>query len=435
MLAVTVTLAELCRQTTTPLPADPDASAEYTAVGDEARAQEDLRIAVTAYRKAVALDSANRHAADALREICSAAGSADETLLQALGHYRRGDTAGATRMLDALQASEGSLPAGAHFVLGLIALDNHDRRTAERELALVQGDPVYGALARDLLRLAHRDGAIAATLLVGSELDTNPQQLPDTPPMNASTGPRTADESLLVVGAFTVRPHRAVALRNVLAWRKQHELDQLDFLGESAQASVELGHGATRASILYDFDADLIGGQPYLLAHRAMGAIRHDLGATGLRASSSVRRRDYLQPAQSEFTGWVYGGEVGVLVHLGLRAELEADALGWREQTADPVFSTLAGGGRIGLRARPASRLRLAANLATWYATFDAPQPDGQRRRDVHVEGAADLEVDIADNVILLVGANAARNASSVEDFRYWKLVARGALAFTIGGL
>src|SRR5262247_782474 len=70
-LLAAVALAELCG----PVPEagttrDPDDSAAYAAVGDEALASGDTHIAAIAYRKAVALDPANEHAVAALASLC-----------------------------------------------------------------------------------------------------------------------------------------------------------------------------------------------------------------------------------------------------------------------------------------------------------------------------------------------------------------------------
>lgn len=437
VFAAAATLAELCRAAPAPAATrDVTESATYADVGDEARAKQDLVIAATAYRKALALDPTNRRAAEALRAICKDTTSTDHeaALLDAIARYQRGDYDGAREIVAGLAQPNGDLPNGAHFLLGLIALEDHDRATAERELSIARRDPAYATLAYDLLRLARRDGTIATTLIVASEVDSNPQQLPDTPPMGATSGPREGDASLLVAGAVTLRPSRWLAIRNVLAWRKQRELDELDFLGETAQVALDLDRGPNRAALRYDFDYDLVGGESYLVAHRGTGGFRRDLGQVEFGVTASIRRREYRQSDQAGFTGWVYSGDAGALVHLGTRVDLDVKAIGWREDNAEPIFATIAGGGQVAIRARPASRFRIAVQTSAWYARYDAPAADGVHRRDTHLEATADLELDLADHMILVAGVSAARNESTVDDFRYWKLVARCGLAFAIGG-
>lgn len=436
VLVAAAAISELCNVASPAQPRDPAESATYTEVGDEASAAGDPSIAIVAYRKAVALDPTNQRAAEALAVLCKATPVADEaeTLLAAIARYRKGDRDGARAELTALAGRQSETAAGAHFFLGLIALELHDRRTAERELALARRDPEYADLAFDLLRLARRDGAIAGMVLLLPELDTNPQQLPDTPPMDSTTGPRQSDADMLLAGSLTLRPWPWLALRNNLAWREQLVLDDLDFLGENPQVAVEGVRGADRGGIRYDFNYDLLHRTAYLFAHRVTASYRRELGDVAATASYSARHRDYVQPAQAPFTGWVHAADVGATVRFGQRVELDARAIGWREITVDPVFASIAGGGQLAVRARPVSRLRVTAQTSLWFARYDEPEPDGKLRRDRHVDGSVDVEIDLGDHVIALAGASVARNGSSIEDFRYWKLTARCGLAFALGG-
>jgi hypothetical protein len=158
------------------------------------------------------------------------------------------------------------------------------------------------------------------------------------------------------------------------------------------------------------------------------------LGPVELGAGAAVRRRDYRQDALAGFTGWVYTAEAGIRVDLGPRLDLDARLTGAREATAEPSFAALIGGAQLAVRARPAGRVRAVAQLAASYARYGAAQSDGVLRRDVRAEAAADVEVDLGDHLIAVAGVSAARNGSSVEDIRYWKLAARCGLAFAIGG-
>lgn len=279
VLAVVAVLAELCGAPPGPAPVrDPDDSAAYTAVGDDARAAGDLPTAAIAYRKALALDPENRRATAGLAALCGDAASDGPTLLDAIARYRAGDRAAARTALSEIVRGNGSssTTAGAHFFLGLIALEQHDTGAAVRELELARADPEYRALAAALLRLAHRDGALAVALLVVPELDTNPQLVPDTPPLGAVTGAPAIDEDLLTIAAVTARPVRWLVVRDALTWRKQSQLSALDFLANDLELATELAEGRHRAAIRYDLDYDLLGGARYLVANRATVAYRHD---------------------------------------------------------------------------------------------------------------------------------------------------------------
>jgi tetratricopeptide (TPR) repeat protein len=438
MLAAVAVLAELCGAPPDPAPArDLDDSAAYAAVGDDARAAGDLPTAAIAYRRAIALDPANRRATAGLAAVCGEAIDDRAPLIDAIARYRAGDHAAAWAALSEIVRAGGtsSAAAGAHFFLGLIALERHDTRTAIRELELELADPDYRALAAALLRLAHRDGTLAVALLVEPELDTNPQLVPDTPPLGAATGAPATDEDLLTVATATVRPTPWLAVRDALSWRIQHQLSALDFLANDLAITAELTEGTHRVAIRYDLDYDLLGGARYLVANRATIAYRHDGSTAEPVASYSLQRRDYLRDTEQAFTGWVHTANAGAIVHLGAGIDLDARATLSRELTLDPSFANLAGGVHVVLRTRSTASARLIVSAAGGYARYDAAQPDGQLRRDIRLEVSTDVEVDLADHMTAVAGAAVVHNESSIEDFRYNQLIARTGLVVAWGGL
>jgi len=437
VIAFAAVIADLCAAAPESLaPPDPAESAAYAQAGDEARRAGDVRIAAIAYRKAVAADRDNAPAKDALAALCEAdaAPDSDAALLEAIARFRAGDLEGARAGLVRLASGAGASAASAHFFLGLIALRRHDRTRAVRELEIAARDPAYTETATAMLRLARRDGPLAAVVLAEPEIDTNPQLVPDTPPTGALTGPPTTDEDLLLVGTITARPARWLAFRDVLAWRKQRQLQELDFLGETAQATIELERRADHLSLRYDLDYDVLKGTSYLLAHRGTAVYRHDIGMVTVGASYSLRHREYLQPIQAGFTGWVHAADLGATLHLTPQLDIDVSALGWRELTGDPAFSDVAGGVQATVRARMSSRVRIAASAKVWAAVYDGAEPDGALRRDTHGESTLDVEIDLDDHVIAVAGASITGNQSTLEDFRYWKLVARVGIALAFGG-
>lgn len=433
-----VALAELCAAAPEPAAApDPADSVAYSDVGDDARAAGDVRTAVIAYRKAIALDATNQRARAALAAVCkdAAAGGDASELVDAIAHYRAGERASAASALAAITAAQGATATAAHFFLGLIALDDHDARTAIRELELARADPDYREIAAALLRQAHRDGALVLALLVEPELDTNPQLLPDTPPAGAVTGAPEADADLLTAATLTARPWSWLAVRNALSWRNQRRLSALDFLGEDFQVAAELTRRRDRFVVQYDFDLDVLDGARYLLAHRAGAAYRHDWPELALTASYSLRRRDYARDSELGFTGWVHAADAGVVLRAGGGIELDARLTAGREVTSDASFANLSGGLRVALRTRSTARVRLTAGVAAGYVRYDFAQPDGLLRRDAAGEATADLEIDLGDHVMAVAGASLTGSESSIEDFRYSKLVVRGGLVVALGVL
>ncbi|HEX2685882.1 MAG TPA: hypothetical protein VHN14_04660, partial [Kofleriaceae bacterium] len=303
LLAAAAALADLCAAAPEPAAArDPADSAAYTTIGDDAVAGGDARTAMIAYQKAIALDPDNARAKTALAALCrdaadSGEGSEGAALLDAITRYRAGEHAAASAALREIAGSRGEAAPGAHFFLGLIALDKHDTGTAIRELEQAREDPDYRALATSLLRLAHRDGALAISLLVEPELDTNPQLLPGTPPSGAVTGAPSVDEDLLTAATITARPWSWLAVHNAIAWRNQRRLSPLDFVSDTLRVTAELAGHRDRVAIRYDFDYDLLDGTRYLLAHRAGASYRREWPRLALVASYSLRRRDFARDA------------------------------------------------------------------------------------------------------------------------------------------
>lgn len=438
LVAAAVAIADLC-DARAEAAATPDAaeSAAYTEVADAARATGDLRSAVIAYRKAVALDAANRRAADELAALCRTEddGDAAARLAAASARYRAGDRGGATAALSELARTRGSAAAGAHFFLGLMALDRHDTGAAIRELGLAKRDPAYQELASALLRIAHRDGTLSAALLLEAEVDTNPELLPDTPPAGQAAGAPSTDEDLLTVATVAVRPAPWLAVRNALTWRNQRVRSGLDFIADDLEVTAELVRAQHRISLRAGGDLDLLAGDAYLLAGRGAIAYRQDGDTVSPVATYALRRRDYLRADERPFTGWVHSADLGAVVALGAGVELDARAALRRELTADLTFAHLYTGLRLAVRTRLAAPIRFTASAAAGYARYAGAEPDGSLRRDTALEATADLEIDLSDHVIAVAGASAASNRSTLADFVYDQVIARLGLVIAWGGL
>jgi len=415
-------IADLC---TPVVPLAPDAAeaAEYARTGDDAKASGDVRIALVAYRKAAALGDA--HAADEVRDLCTA--ETEPTLDDAIALFKRGELDKADAILAGLDTP------GSHFFRAAIALRRHERADAEAELAVAQRDPEYAAASRTLLRLARRTGRVEALVFLGGEVDTNPQLLPDTPPAGDIATPST-DTNGQLAATTVARPWQWLALRNSLVWRKQATLSDLDFVGDTASLAIEDDRGPDHIVIRYDLDYDVLGGQRYLFANRGTLGYRRDYDGWDLGASYSFRARDFQRATEETFDGDVHTAEVTSTVHVSPALDVDGKLFGWRETTQDPLFTSWTFGAQLGLRVRPRDRVRLAASLGSWYGTYDGPDPNGDVRRDSHADANGELELDLADNVLAVAALTATINRSTIEDFDYWKLVARVGVAFAIGG-
>ena len=415
-------IADLC---TPVVPLAPDAAeaAEYARTGDDAKASGDTRIALVAFRKAAALGDA--HAADQVRELCTA--GTEPTLDDAIALFRRGELLRADAILAGLDTP------GSHFFRAAIALRRHDGGEAEAQLRIAERDPEYAAASRTLLRLARRTGRVEALVFLGGEVDTNPQLLPDTPPTGAVATPST-DANGQLAATTVARPWHWLALRNALVWRKQASLSELDFVGDNASIGIEDDRGPDHVVIRYDLDYDVLGGERYLVSHRATLGYRRDLDGWDLGASYAFRARDFQRATEQTFDGDVHTAEVASTVHVAPSLDVDGKLFGWRELTRDPLFTDWTFGAQLGVRARPRDRVRLGASVGSWYGTYDGPDPNGDERRDSHADANAELELDLADHIIALAAFTATVNRSTIVDFDYWKLVARVGLALAIGG-
>jgi hypothetical protein len=436
-LVLSVAIADVCAR----VPAKPadgnarDANA-YVAVGDDANTRGDTRVAALAYAKALDADPGNAHARSALDQLCRGERDNDPNaaLIAAIDSFQRGDLAAARSQFARIVANGSALAGGAHLFLGLIELAQHAHDRAVTELELAQKDPAYTDAAVVPLRLAYRDGALSALLLAAQEVDSNPQLLPDTPPTGAVAGPPQTDGDLLLASTVTGRPMSWLYLRNVLSWRRQYQLTSLDYFSEAAEAGTELVSDAHHLTLAYTFDYDALAGAPFLFANGVSAAYRRQATRFDLVASGFVRRRDFGQSAYAGFTGWQDSADAGVAWHTTPHLDLEARLVGLRETTDDPTFADWAIGPRVVARTRISSRWRLIAAAAGWYATYDAAEPDGTLRRDVHGEASLDAEYDLGNYWLAICAGQAIVNSSTVADFVYHKLVARCGLAFAWGG-
>jgi len=432
-------LADLCGDVPADGARDRDAAAAYASVGDDARASGDVRVAAVAYRKALASDPDQAGARAALDAMCRAdrtgalAGDDGAHLNAAIARFRAGELDDAAARLRPIAAGGGASSATAHLFLGLIALQRHDGKAAAIELDRAARDPQYAAIAAPLSRLARRDGLVVVQLMLQPEIDSNAALLPDTPPAGSTAGPPQTDEDLLTVGSLTARPWPWLSLRDTILWRAQRTLSELDFVAQDAQVEATFDRGGDHAALRYDFDSDLLAGDPYLLAHRVTAGYRHELGRATLSASYAIRRRAYQGASEAAFTGWVHAADAGALIRAADHLDVDARVLASREGTADPTYAAWIAGGQVAARWRPSAGLRVNASATGWYARYDGAEPDGEMRRDTHVEAGLDGEYDLGDHVIAMAGVAATRNDSTVEDFRYVKLVARLGVAVLFG--
>jgi len=150
-------------------------------------------------------------------------------------------------------------------------------------------------------------------------------------------------------------------------------------------------------------------------------------------AGGATRYRAFARAAESAFSGWTHSAAFGAIAHVDPSVDLEARVLGWREQTEDPSLANVTGGAELVVRVRPTPWLRTSGRLAGWYGRYDASEPDGSLRRDRHGEAELDAELDLADRWSAIGGASLEGNASTIDDFHYWRFVVRVGVVLAFG--
>jgi hypothetical protein len=447
-LAAPPDLAEVCAPVI-PGIHDPETAQRYAVVGDAERAVGELATAGIAYRRALALDAAHGPARRALDEICGRRGTASSAHGQAaareeaaglrhlhagIARYQEGDFEGARPLLERAASDPLSAPA-AHFFLGLIALRQGAGGAAARSFARAEEDAAYRDLAGGMRRMATRTRRVSLLLAVQPEYDTNVTLLPDAAATAPAPEPTAADFGLLSLASLGLRPFETVTLRSSLLWRRQRTLTDYDLLAHNTRAGLEIGRRRHRAGFRYDLDLQWLGGAAYLTANQGTAEYRYvPRATTTLGVRYSLRHRDFRDERAAAFTGSLHAVTAEVTRTFGRGATAVAAGLvGFREQTTTALLSNAAGGGQLVASWRALRSLRAAAVARGVGARYDAGDALDRRRHDFRFDGSLELELDLHDVVSVIGGLDATINTSSIEDFRYRKIVTRLGLAGHLG--
>ncbi len=434
-----------CATAPTPEPPDRATARVYAEVGAAELEAGHAEVAAIAYAHAVALDASLGKASAGLAAACAALREqgtrqrrADAEGAFALGveRFRAGDDPGATAAFD--RAAEWpTLAAPVGLYRALVALRADDWPEVRRELDLLRKDPALTEGVATLRRLAARQGRVMLTLGGEAGYDDNAELLPETPPAGTTRTPR-ADAHTLLAGSLVARPVRGLGLRleQSVSWRDQLEIDALDLLASTSDASLRLPIARwLRSRAAGGLDYLVLGGQSYLFAPRADLGVEVDL-LPSLRGAASyrLRWRDFLAPAFAGFTGNSHEGTLSVAVEPAGWLRAEAAYRLAREGARDALFSATAQGAALDLWLSPAPWLR-AGLFAGWrHRAFDGLDPNvGFRRGDDEVTLDLRLEADASDHVTCQLGGALLRNQSNVVDFEFSRLSVLGACSLMVG--
>ncbi len=350
---------------------------------------------------------------------------ADTALLLGIAYYRVGRSDDAEPLLRQAETDgDESSRASARVFLGLIADARGDTSRARRYYAQVaRSSTELGASGRLLLEQGGPERwSLVALLLPG--YDSNVALLPASaaPPGPGRGGGGDGDADLALVGAATARPvpDLALVLDETLLYRRYASQTAYDMLANAVGASYTLAGAADRAMLAYHFDASMLGGTRYELAHLVDASYRHAIADSyGIGARYSFAYHDY---APVDYAGYTGPDHVaGIDFAWGSSRAPSEGTVGYvfeRESTSDPTLASTGHGGRAQLRARITSDSELRASALAIYRTFDAAS---MGRVDTHLRGDVALYIGVADAIGLVAGATLARNVSNDPNYDYTK--------------
>ncbi len=440
-----------------PVAADPLTAEAYREVADAELAAGAQDSAAAAYRDALARDPADEASRAALQRLCAARGpdpfqdglrrldaddlagaarafdaayaadgNASAALLGGIARYELGDDAAADRLLRAAERDPAHREE-ARFYLGLIALREGDGTRAASLLEGAARNPALASPALDLARVARRDGRVILSLVAESGWDSNVNLGPD------GVAARS-DGSAAVAASALWRPHgaRGPYLRASGLLHELATLDAYDLAGVGAAAGWQLRAGRHGAAAEYEYAHRTFGGDDYLGAHRLLASGWLRRGHAIATGSYAVRFESFAG-GWSPFSGVLHRAEAGAALDATPRLRLGFAYAGARDDAHEAVLSYWEHGPRAEARLL-LGRARLGVDLGVTLRAYDAFDAAlGAQRRDTYLDGAAFVEVDLADRWTARAGLVARHAWSSVDALAYDKLAPSVAIRYTLG--
>jgi hypothetical protein len=133
------------------------------------------------------------------------------------------------------------------------------------------------------------------------------------------------------------------------------------------------------------------------------------------------------------YSGVRHAAEVNAVLAAGQQVLTLAWRVG-RDVTRDPTLSWWDQGPRVALRFHAARAARLGLDAGLAWRRYDEIEPTvGTRRSDVVVDVAALAEVDVGDRWTVRATVALRREASTIPEFTYVKVVPMIGVGYTIG--
>lgn len=463
LLAVALLATDPCAPPPPPAGApEPGAAEAYRKVGDAERAAGSLETAAVAYREALASDPADaaaraaldalcraqraespfrrgmsrleagdrRGAVEAFREARAAGPDTSASLMEGVALYELGDDAEAGRRFAEAREDPAHRQA-ADLYLGFIALRAGEGAEAARRFEAAATSPDLAPLAAGLLPLARRTGRLLLAAAADGLWDSNAQLAPTGTPLGTSSdGAANLSASALYRPLGESGPYLSASG----FFHEQVRFGELDQAGLAGSAGWQLGRGSRALLAEYGYEDRTLNGAQFLGAHRLLAAGWLPAGPLTLAASYLVRFESYQGTLYQPFSGTLQRAEVSAAAPLGPAARVLV-AYGLARDSADlPALSFVEHGPRAELRLALAPGLRLGLQAALAWRPYDAFDAQlGVARSDATLDGAARLEWDLAERVVLRGGVEGRRNWSSASALDYLRVVPMLGIGFVTG--
>lgn len=444
--------------------ADPGGAAVYREVADAERQAGRPETAAAAYRAAAERDADDARSRSALAALClearregafergmalmhagddrgaaaafaegRAEGDPSAALMEGISRYRLHDDGEAAAALRVAERDPDSAPS-ARFFLGLVAL--RDGRGADAAALLEAAgatDPQLAPLASSLARVAHREGRLVISAQAESAWDSNVTLAPSGAPAagRASDGMGGLAAAIRVAPLGESGPYAVVAGTH----REQLRLDQYDLWGLGAAAGWKLGRDARYAAVEYGFDHVVLGGSPYLDAHRITASGRLDVAPrSSLGLTYLARFEDYRPAVYTDYSGLRHFAEGDATVGLGRGWVVTAAYHLGRDGARDASLSWWEHGPRAAVQKHLGPSLRLGLEAAGTWRGYDRVDPVLLvRRSDTYADVAAWLELDFGTHFTLRAGATGRRATSNIPEFTYTRVIPSLVLGWSLG--
>ena len=433
---------------------DREAAQAYIEIGDGELAAGSVDTATVAYREALRLEPGSARAREGFLSACTRASPAEalergrklmdagerRAAIEVFERLRRGRTDRAAALLEGICLYEEGddelarpllvearaapdLAARASYFLGLIELRDGSGSDAVAHFEAASAEKGVLAERAELLRgIAYRSGRGLIALSIESGYDSNVNYTPNGTPASADGGGAAglvvALRPLGVSGPF---------LRGYGYYRQQVQARDRDFGNFGAQAGWRAGRGDRYAFADYAFDASVLGGSPYLYAHRLRGGGRWQIRRVGLSAVYGARFGSYQTSSSAPYSGIFQTLDVDLSHRFWLASYLALGYHAGRDAADAPEAASWEHGPRAAVRFVLLPTLRASADVAWLWRPFDVARSD----RVLYL--AAAVEKDFANRFTLRLSVGDRIARSNLGTYSYSRITATLALSYTLG--